>query len=91
MTDSNKNIFYILMFFAMIGWGGSWVNVKVLSSYINEYDVMFFRYVITAITMIPIMLVLRKKFTIDKKSFFLVVVTSIILVAYMKYFFLVQN
>lgn len=41
MTDSNKNIFYILMFFAMIGWGGSWVNVKVLSSYINEYDVMF--------------------------------------------------
>lgn len=88
MTDSNKNIFYILMFFAMIGWGGSWVNVKVLSSYINEYDVMFFRYVITAITMIPIMLVLRKKFTIDKKSFFLVVVTSIILVAYMKYFFL---
>lgn len=88
MTDSNKNIFYILMFFAMIGWGGSWVNVKVLSSYINEYDVMFFRYVITAITMIPIMLVLRKKFTIDKKSFFLVVITSIILVAYMKYFFL---
>ncbi len=88
MTDLNKNIFYILMFFAMIGWGGSWVNVKVLSSYINEYDVMFFRYVITAITMIPIMLVLRKKFTIDKKSFFLVVVTSIILVAYMKYFFL---
>lgn len=88
MTDSNKNIFYILMFFAMIGWGGSWVNVKILSSYINEYDVMFFRYIITAITMIPIMLVLRKKFTIDKKSFFLVIVTSIILVAYMKYFFL---
>lgn len=88
MTDSNKNIFYILMFFAMIGWGGSWVNVKILSSYINEYDVMFFRYIITAVTMIPIMLVLRKKFTIDKKSFFLVIVTSIILVAYMKYFFL---
>ncbi|AXH12857.1 DMT family transporter [Halarcobacter bivalviorum] len=88
MTDSNKNIFYILMFFAMIGWGGSWVNVKILSSYINEYAVMFFRYIITAITMIPIMLVLRKKFTIDKKSFFLVIVTSIILVAYMKYFFL---
>lgn len=76
------------MFFAMIGWGGSWVNVKILSSYINEYAVMFFRYIITAITMIPIMLVLRKKFTIDKKSFFLVIVTSIILVAYMKYFFL---
>lgn len=88
MTDSNKNIFYVLMFFAMIGWGGSWVNIKVLSSYINEYDVMFFRYIITAITMIPIMLVLRKSFKIDLKSFFLVIVTSAILVAYMKYFYL---
>ncbi|WP_419774779.1 DMT family transporter [Halarcobacter sp.] len=88
MTDSNKNIFYILMFFAMIGWGGSWVNVKVLSSYINEYDVMFFRYIITAVTMVPIMLVLRKSFKIDLKSFILVVVTSAILVAYMKYFYL---
>lgn len=76
------------MFFAMIGWGGSWVNVKVLSNYINEYDVMFFRYIITAITMIPIMLVLRKSFKIDTKSFFIVIIASIILVVYMKYFYL---
>ncbi|RXK11657.1 EamA family transporter [Halarcobacter mediterraneus] len=88
MTDSNKNIFYILMFFAMIGWGGSWVNVKVLSNYINEYDVMFFRYIITAITMIPIIVVLRKSFKIDTKSFLIVIVASIILVVYMKYFYL---
>ena len=37
MEEQNKKLFYILMFFAMIGWGASWVHAKVLSTYINEY------------------------------------------------------
>ena len=88
MEQSNKNIFYILMFFAMIGWGASWVNVKVLSAYINEFEMVFFRFFITALTMIPIIIYLKKSFKIDMKSFALVVLTSIVFIAYMKYFFL---
>ncbi len=88
MTETNKNIFYFLLFFAMIGWGASWVNIKVLSSYINEFETMFFRFFITAITMIPIILVLKKSFKIDLKSLVLVGITSIVFIAYMKYFFL---
>lgn len=88
MTDTNKNIFYFLLFVAMIGWGGSWVNVKVLSNYINEFETMFFRFFITAITMVPIILVLKKSFKIDLKSLALVFITAIAFIAYMKYFFL---
>ncbi|XPV67803.1 MAG: DMT family transporter [Halarcobacter sp.] len=88
MTDTNKNIFYFLLFLAMFAWGASWVNVKVLSSYINEFETMFFRFFITAITMIPIILYLKKSFKIDLKSFLLVVVTAIVFILYMKYFFL---
>ena len=36
MTTTNKNFFYVLLFFAMFGWGASWVNVKILSNYIND-------------------------------------------------------
>ncbi len=36
--DISKKFFFILLFFAMVAWGGSWVNVKVLSSYINAYE-----------------------------------------------------
>jgi len=72
----------------MIAWGASWVNVKVLSSYINEFEMVFFRFFITAITMIPIIIFLRKSFKIDLKSLLIVVVTSIAFIAYMKYFFL---
>jgi len=72
----------------MVGWGASWVNVKVLSSYINEFEMVFLRFFITAITMIPIIIFLKKSFKIDLKSLLLVIVTSIAFIAYMKYFFL---
>jgi len=38
--------------------------------------------------MIPIILVLKKSFRIDLKSFFIVSLSSIVLIAYMRYFFL---
>lgn len=88
MTEQNKNIFYIALFFAMIGWGASWVNAKALTYYINEFDMVFIRYSITALTMIPIILVLKKSFKIDLKTLFLVLLTSIVLIIYMKYYFL---
>ena len=88
MTQSNKNIFYILIAIAMLGWGASWVNVKILSLYINEYEMIFLRLFFTALTMIPIILVLKKSFRIDLKSFVLATFTSIVFILYFKYFFL---
>lgn len=88
MTSTNKNIFYILLFFSMIAWGGSWVNIKILSNYLNEFETMFFRFAITAVTMIPIIMILKKSFKIDLKSFIIVLLTSLAMIAYMKYFYL---
>lgn len=88
MKEKNKNLFSILLIFAMLGWGASWVNVKILSYYINEYDVIFFRFSITTLTMIPIIIILKKSFKINIKTFFIILLTSIALITYMKYFFL---
>ena len=86
--QKNYNILYTLIFFAMFGWGLSWVSVKVLSHYINEYEMILFRFSITTLSMIPVILLLKKSFKIDLKSFALVTVTSVVMLAYMKYFFL---
>lgn len=88
MTTANKNLFYILLFFAMIGWGGSWVNAKILSDYINEFEMIFIRFGLTGLTMIPIIIYLKKSFYIDAKTLGLVTLTSIVFLAYMKYYFL---
>ena len=88
MLDRNKNLLYILLFFGMIGWGASWVNAKVLSHYINAYDMIFMRFGITAVTMIPIILILKKSFKIDMQSLGIAFLASITFIAYMKYYFM---
>ena len=88
MLEKNKNLLYILLFFAMIGWGASWVNAKVLSRYINAYDMIFFRFLITGVCMIPIILIFKKSFKIDFKSFIVAFFASISFIAYMKYYFM---
>jgi len=87
MTHTNKNIFYILLLIAMIAWGASSVNMKVLSNYINEYEMMFFRYFFTALFMIPIIMFLKKSFRVDLKVFFLIIISAILFIAYTKYFY----
>ena len=86
--DISKKFFFILLFFAMVAWGGSWVNVKVLSSYINAYEMILLRFGITAVTMVPIIMWLKHSFKIDLKSFVLVVLVAITLLLYNKYYYL---
>lgn len=88
MTSTNKNIFYILMILAMAGWGASWVNAKVLSNYINEYELIFFRNIFTIITLAPVLLITRKYFYINTRSILLAVLASIVMIVYMKCYFL---
>jgi drug/metabolite transporter (DMT)-like permease len=88
MTQTNKNIFYFMMVLAMAGWGASWVNAKVLSSYINEYEMMFLRNSLTLITLAPILIVMRKYFYINKKSLLLAFAASLVMIVYLKFYFL---
>lgn len=72
----------------MLGWGGSWVNAKVLSSYINEYELIFFRNIFTLITLGPVLIFMKKYFYISKKSLLLVTLASVVMIIYMKCYFL---
>ena len=88
MKRHNNNLFYLLMLLAMMGWGMSWVSVKILGRYINEYEMIFFRFGITAVTMIPIILRMGHSFGITLREFGIVLLASLSFFAYMKYFFL---
>ncbi len=88
MTQQNKNIFYFLMILAMAGWGASWVNAKVLSSYVNEYEMIFLRNFFTIITLVPVLILSKKYFYINRRSFLLAILASIIMIVYLKCYFL---
>lgn len=72
----------------MAGWGGSWVNAKVLSNYINEYELIFFRNIFTLVTLAPVLVYMKKYFVISKKSLGLVILASVVMIVYMKCYFL---
>lgn len=61
---------------------------KILSNYINEYELIFFRNIFTLVTLGPVLVITKKYFYISKKSLMLVTIASVLMIGYMKCFFL---
>lgn len=76
------------MFIAMIGWGASWVHAKVLSAYINEYELIFLRNLFTVIAMLPVLYFSKKSLRINLKSLLLAIIVAIVMILYLKFYFL---
>jgi len=87
MKITEKKIFYILMIVAMTSWGASWVSAKILSDYITAQELIFYRYLITTLTLAPVLVYMKKSFQIDIKTLALALVASIFLVVYSIFFF----
>ena len=60
----------------------SWISTKVLTNYINEYELVFLRMGICFITLFPIIYFFKFSFKLDIKSFFLVLIASLVLTSY---------
>ena len=75
------------MIIAMTAWGASWVIAKVLSDYITAQELIFYRYLITTITLVPVLIYLKQSFKINVKTLLLALVASIFLVIYSIFFF----
>ncbi|MBN2617421.1 MAG: DMT family transporter [Spirochaetales bacterium] len=65
MNSGAKN--YILMFFAMLFWGASFVFIKVIYKYVGPVTMIFFRLVIASVILILIYIFNQKREKIDKK------------------------
>lgn len=85
--QNSKTLFYILMVIAMTSWGASWVNAKVLSNYITAEEMIFYRYIISVITLTPILIFFKQSFKIDLRTLGLAFLASIFLVIYSIFFF----
>lgn len=71
----------------MIFWGASWISTKVLTLYIDAYEMVFIRMAICFFTMFPIIFVAKMKYKLDLKTFILVVLASVFLVLYSMFMF----
>lgn len=72
----------------MIFWGASWISTKVLTSYIDAYEMVFLRMGICFLSMAPIILFLKMNYKIDFKTLILVLFASLFLVLYSVFMYL---
>jgi len=63
MTTERK--LFLWMILAMLGWGASWPIAKVLSNYITEHELVTYRYLLTVLSMLPVVWWMKLPFKID--------------------------
>lgn len=76
------------MMLAMLAWAGSFVSAKYLAVYINEHELVTYRYLITTLTTLPVLMYLNISYKIDMRNLAIATITAILLVAYTKLFFI---
>ena len=84
----SEKLFSLLMVLAMFCWATSFVSAKYLAVYINEHELVTYRYLITTVTMLPVLMVMKVSYKIDIKNLAIAIICAILLVAYTKLFFL---
>ncbi|MDX4067764.1 DMT family transporter [Aliarcobacter skirrowii] len=83
----SKNIFFFLIVISMILWGASWISTKVLTNYINAYEMVFLRMGICFLSMAPIIFFSKMNYKLDLKTFILIIFASLFLVLYSIFMF----
>ncbi len=84
----SKQIFYPLIIISMIFWGASWISTKVLTNYIDAYEMVFLRMGICFLSMAPIILFLKMNYKLNFKTLILILFASLFLVLYSVFMYL---
>ncbi len=76
-----------LMLLSMTIWGGTWTSSKVIANMAAPEVLIFWRFLFTAVSMLPVMFLYRKSFSIPRKSIGLLLLGTLFLLLYNKFFF----
>jgi len=85
MATRKQTIF--LLIFAMVLWGLSWPFAKVITPYASEYTLIFWRFILSALSIIPLMLYTKQSFALKPRGFIYVAFATLFLFAYSLLFF----
>ena len=76
-----------LMMLAMLSWGLSWSNAKLVGQYADAPLIMVWRFLIAAISITPILFITKISFFIKKKDLLLIFSNSLFMVSYNYFYF----
>ena len=71
----------------MTTWGLSWTNAKFLGQYTNPVTLMSWRFLLSAISIVPILYFSENRFKINRQDFLYILANSLFLVSYNFFYF----
>lgn len=81
--------FYFLLIIAMITWGFAWPSGKSIAGTANPNVIIFWRFLVTAISLVPVVLLMKKEFRLPgKRQVFEVILGGILYTIYNHFFLL---
>lgn len=83
----SEALFYVLMVLAMVSWGESWISAKIVAKMAHPEVLLFYRFALTWVSFIPVMLYLKQTFKINRQGLIFTFVCSLFLIAYNEMFF----
>ncbi|WP_022850579.1 DMT family transporter [Limisalsivibrio acetivorans] len=83
----NNTLLLLLMPVVMLSWGGSWVNGKILVDFTTPEELVFWRFFLTALTFLPVMLWLKESFRFRLPGFLAALAGAALLIIYNELFF----
>ncbi|MDF2698594.1 MAG: drug/metabolite transporter [Haloplasmataceae bacterium] len=82
-----ENELLIVIIISMLLWGGTWTSAKIVSDNTTKEVIVFWRFFVTFISFLPIVLYKRESLKLNKFSFILVILGTASLVCYNLLFF----
>ncbi len=81
------NLIYVVIF-AMVIWGVSWASAKMITNYTNLEVILFWRLLVTFVSLIPVLWITKDSFRIPKKGISYAVAGGLVMLFYNSLFFL---
>lgn len=86
-NNKNNATLYILIILAIIIWGGTWTSAKLVANEVPSNVLIFWRFLITFISFLPVVFFSKISLKLNIKSFMIILLASIFMVAYNLLFF----
>ena len=90
MSEAGKRsriLFLILVVVAMAFWGGAWSVAKLVTGTITVQTVVFYRFFISALAILPVVFIFRQDFRLDTRGFLWILCGAALFTAYNELFF----
>ncbi|CAC9433702.1 hypothetical protein [uncultured Gammaproteobacteria bacterium] len=82
------NRLYLWMVLAMLFWGASWPIANILSGYLTMHEFIAYRYILTTLSMAPVLWWMKLSFKIDWSNLVVASLAAFMLIFYTKFYYL---